>query len=83
MMTTHFYLIQPNCSMIHTFPTYVLFQSQTEKGFMEGVNFQGICQLIDAHKQVAMPMSGGETLEGSEMMTTALTPEQARAQQLA
>ncbi|CAB9512988.1 Thioredoxin H2 [Seminavis robusta] len=64
---------------VRAFPTYVLFQNGKETNRVEGVNFAGIEDMINA-AAASMVMTGGHTLSDG---AAALTPEQARAARLA
>lgn len=65
---------------VRAFPTYVLFYKGTEAQRVEGVNLQGVKDMIDAHAHNAgpsIPETGGNTLGGSH------TAAEARALRLA
>jgi hypothetical protein len=53
---------------VRAFPTYILFHKGTEAQRVEGVNLQGVQDMIAAHADKAgasIPMMGGNTLGGS------------------
>lgn len=53
---------------VRAFPTYILFHRGTEAQRVEGVNLQGVQDMISAHADKAgpsMPATGGNTLGGS------------------
>ena len=53
---------------VRAFPTYVLFHNGTEAQRIEGVNLQGVQDMIDAYADKvgpSMPSTGGNTLGGS------------------
>ena len=64
---------------VRAFPTYILFQNSREVNRVEGVNFAGIEQMINA-AGCEKVLTGGHTLASGE---TALSPEEARKARLA
>lgn len=65
---------------IKAFPTYVLFQQQTEVNRVQGANLAALEAMIEAAGCKNEQMSGGETLGGG---TSNLTPAEAREARLA
>lgn len=65
---------------IRAFPTYVLYQQQREVGRVQGVNLDGIRNMIAAAGCEA-DLTGGQSLGGGD--STPLSTEQARLQRLA
>jgi len=65
---------------IRAFPTYVLFVDGTEKGRVEGVNFDGIRRMVDEAGCKKKDLGVGHSLGGA---ATAASAEDARAARLA
>lgn len=64
---------------VRAFPTYILFVRGSEVNRIEGVNMDGIRDMIDSNKDTA-DLSTGQSLGGSSIH---LTAEEARAQRMA
>eukprot|EP00978_Attheya_sp_CCMP212_P039398 scaffold204358_cov57-Attheya_sp.AAC.3 len=66
---------------VKAFPTYVLFQNSTEVGRVEGVNFDGIRNLV-ASKGCKKALGAGHSLGGGDSGMSNLSPAEARAKRL-
>jgi thiol-disulfide isomerase/thioredoxin len=66
---------------VKAFPTYVLFQQQTEVNRVQGANLPALAAMIEAAGCTNEAPTGGETLGGTSL--TNLTPAEAREARLA